>query len=266
MIGAAIGDVVGSRFEFQNHKDKDFALFTPRNKFTDDTVMTMAIAVAVMDHKEHNRPLGEAAVYWMRKIGQPYKKSGYGGRFSHWMYSENPEPYNSFGNGSAMRVSACGWAAESLEDAIRMSNEVTEVTHNHPYGMTGAAVTTAAIYLARTGKSKDEIKKYIEENFDYDLNFTTDEIRPTYRFNETCQGTVPVALVCFLESLDFEDCLRLSISVGGDSDTLAAIACSIAEAYYGVPWTMRLEVDKYLDKQFLDIIEKFEKMYPTRYL
>lgn len=266
MIGAVIGDVVGSRFEFRNHKDKEFPLFTQSCKCTDDTIMTAAIALAVMDHKEHNRPLDEAAVYWMRKVGQPFKKAGYGGRFAQWMYSENPRPYNSWGNGAAMRVSACAWAAESMQEALLMSDKVTGVTHNHPEGLKGAAATTAAIFLARQQKSKEEIKKYIEKTFSYFFDFTIDEIRPTYRFNETCQGTVPQALECFFESEDFEDCLRLAISVGGDSDTLAAIACSVAEAYYGVPWNLKLEVDKYLPLSILEILERFEQKYPCTYL
>lgn len=261
MIGAAIGDIVGSRFEFRNHKDKDFALFTEQNKFTDDTVMTAAIAVAVMAYKERNCPLGESAVYWMRKIGQPYKHCGYGGRFRAWMYHENPRPYNSYGNGAAMRVSACGWAANSLEEALDMAKQVTEVTHDHPEGIKGAQATAAAIYMARTGDFKSEIEDYITKQFGYDLDFTIDDIRPTYKFNETCQGTVPVALVCFLESNNFEDCLRLAISVGGDSDTLAAIACSIAEAYYGVSDEIRTKAESYLDKQFIDIIKEFEKKF-----
>ena len=266
MIGAVIGDIVGSRFEFHNHKSKEFPLFAANSHFTDDTVMTAAIALAVMDHKEHNRPLDEAAVYWMRKVGQPYKKAGYGGRFREWMYCDDPKPYNSWGNGAAMRVSACAWAAETMQEALIMSDKVTGVTHDHPQGLKGAAATTAAIFLSRQSKDKAEIKEFIEKHFEYDLSQTIDEIRPTYHFNETCQGTVPVAIQCFLESTDFEDCLRLAISVGGDSDTLAAIACSIAEAYYGVPWNLKLEADKRLPLQLLDILEKFEQKYPCTYL
>ncbi len=258
MIGAAIGDVAGSRFEFHNHKSKDFPLFTPNCHFTDDTVMTAAIAVAVMAHKEHNVPLDKMATLWMRKIGRDYPSAGYGGMFSGWLYSVNHEPYDSYGNGAAMRVSACGWAADSLSEALRMSNEVTKVTHNHPRGLEGAAMTTAAIYLCRQGKSKEAIREYIEGHSSYKFYQTIDEIRPLYCFDETCQGTVPVALQCFFESQDFVDCLRLAISVGGDSDTLAAIACSIAEAYYGVPLHVREEVNKYLPKSFRDIFEEFE--------
>ena len=260
MIGAIVGDVVGSRFEFHNHRDKEFPLFTNSCKVTDDSIMTTAIAIAVMDYKEHGRPLNEAAVHWMRRIGQPYKNAGYGGRFAQWMYSSNPKPYNSFGNGAAMRVSACAWAADTMADAIEMSDEVTKVTHNHPEGIKGARAITAAIFMARTGYSKDEIYEFIDQNY-YSLDKTVDKIRETLQFNETCQVTVPVAIQCFYESEDFEDCLRLAISVGGDSDTIAAIACSIAEAYYGVPENIREKVLTFVPQQLKDILFRFEEIY-----
>lgn len=260
MIGAIVGDVVGSRFEFHNHRDKEFPLFTNSCKVTDDSIMTTAIAIAVMDYKEHGRPLDEAAVHWMRRIGQPYKNAGYGGRFAQWMYSTKPKPYNSFGNGAAMRVSACAWAADTMADAMEMSDEVTKVTHNHPEGMKGARATTAAIFMARTGCSKDEIYEFIDQNY-YSLDKSVNKIRETLQFDETCQVTVPVAIQCFYESEDFEDCLRLAISVGGDSDTIAAIACSIAEAYYGVPQEIREKVLTFVPQQLKDILFRFEEIY-----
>lgn len=260
MIGAIVGDVVGSRFEFHNHRDKEFPLFTNSCKVTDDSIMTTAIAIAVMDYKEHGRPLDEAAVHWMRRIGQPYKNAGYGGRFAQWMYSSDPKPYNSFGNGAAMRVSACAWAADTMADAMEMSDEVTKVTHNHPEGIKGARAITAAIFMARTGCSKDEIYEFIDQNY-YSLNKSVNKIRETLQFDETCQVTVPVAIQCFYESEDFEDCLRLAISVGGDSDTIAAIACSIAEAYYGVPENIREKVLTFVPQQLKDILFRFEEIY-----
>lgn len=260
MIGAIVGDVVGSRFEFHNHRDKEFPLFTNSCKVTDDSIMTTAIAIAVMDYKEHGRPLDEAAVHWMRRIGQPYKNAGYGGRFAQWMYSSDPQPYGSFGNGAAMRVSACAWAADTMADAMEMSDEVTKVTHNHPEGIKGARAITAAIFMARTGCSKDEIYEFIDQNY-YSLNKSVNKIRETLQFDETCQGTVPVAIQCFYESEDFEDCLRLAISVGGDSDTIAAIACSIAEAYYGVPEEIREKVLTFVPQQLKDILFRFEEIY-----
>lgn len=260
MIGAIVGDVVGSRFEFHNHRDKEFPLFTNSCKVTDDSIMTTAIAIAVMDYKEHGRPLDEAAVHWMRRIGQPYKNAGYGGRFAQWMYSSDPQPYGSFGNGAAMRVSACAWAADTMADAMEMSDEVTKVTHNHPEGIKGARAITAAIFMARTGCSKDEIYEFIDQNY-YSLNKSVNKIRETLQFDETCQGTVPVAIQCFYESEDFEDCLRLAISVGGDSDTIAAIACSIAEAYYGIPEEIREKVLTFVPQQLKDILFRFEEIY-----
>lgn len=260
MIGAIVGDVVGSRFEYHNHRDKEFPLFTDSCKVTDDSIMTTAIAIAVMDYKEHGRPLDKAAVHWMRRIGQPYKNAGYGGKFAQWMYSSDPKPYNSFGNGAAMRVSACAWAADTMFDAIEMSDEVTKVTHNHPEGIKGARAVTAAIFMARTGCSKDEIYEFIDQNY-YSLDKSVNKIRETLQFDETCQVTVPVAIQCFYESEDFEDCLRLAISVGGDSDTIAAIACSIAEAYYGVPENIREKVLTFVPQQLKDILFRFEEIY-----
>lgn len=260
MIGAIVGDVVGSRFEYHNHRDKEFPLFTDSCKVTDDSIMTTAIAIAVMDYKEHGRPLDKAAVHWMRRIGQPYKNAGYGGSFAQWMYSSDPKPYNSFGNGAAMRVSACAWAADTMSDAMEMSDEVTKVTHNHPEGIKGARAVTAAIFMARTGCSKDEIYEFIDQNY-YSLDKSVNKIRETLQFDETCQVAVPVAIQCFYESEDFEDCLRLAISVGGDSDTIAAIACSIAEAYYGVPENIREKVLTFVPQQLKDILFRFEEIY-----
>ena len=261
MIGAVIGDVVGSRFEFNNHRSKEFELFTKECEATDDSIMTIAIAKAVLESKKKQSNLSKEAVRCMQEIGRRYPRCGYGSRFLEWMFSENPQPYNSFGNGAAMRVSSCGFAAETLQEALKMSDEVTAVTHNHPEGIKGARATTAAIFLARTGMPKSTIKEHIEKEYGYRFDFTIDEIRSTYQFNETCQETVPQALEAFFESTSFEDTLRTAISVGGDSDTLAAIACSIAEAYYGVPKELYEKAVSYLNNQLITILKEFEIEY-----
>ena len=231
MLGAIIGDIVGSRFEWNNHRDKDFELFTNGCFPTDDSIMSLAIAKAIIVSKPDFSDLSDNAVKCMQSIGRNYPDCGYGGRFYGWMFSDDPRPYNSYGNGSAMRVSAAGFVARSLEEAKLLSKLVTEVTHNHPEGIKGAEATAVAIYMAKTGSSIFEIKDYINENY-YPMNFTLDEIRDTYRFNETCQDTIPQALQAFFESSGFEDAIRNAISIGGDSDTLAAICGSVAEAYY----------------------------------
>ena len=257
MIGAIIGDIVGSRFEWNNCRSKDFELFTSKCFATDDSIMTLAIGKALMESQPDWSDLGEQAVRWMQEVGRPYPHCGYGGRFRDWMYSSNPKPYNSFGNGAAMRVSACGLVAGSLEEAKQLSKAVTEVTHNHPEGLKGAEAATVAIYMARTGCSMEEIRAVIDRAY-YPMNFTLDEIRDTYEFNETCQNTVPQALMAFFESTSFEDAIRNAISVGGDSDTLASITGGIAEAYYGVPEEIRAKAIGYLDRRLKEILDLFE--------
>lgn len=256
MIGAIIGDIVGSRFEWNNIKTKDFELFTAGCFFTDDSVMTIAVADALIRANGNIDVLSEYAVESMQLIGRPFPDCGYGGSFYHWMYSDNPKPYGSYGNGAAMRVSACGFAAKSLEEAKALSKAVTEVTHNHPEGIKGAEATAVSIYLARSGCSIEEIQQHISTKY-YPMDFTLDEIRDTYEFNETCQDTVPQALKAFFESLDFEDAIRNAISIGGDSDTLAAITGGIAEAYYGVPQDIKDKALEYLDEDLLQIVNRF---------
>lgn len=257
MIGAIIGDIVGSRFEWNNHRSKDFELFTRECFATDDSIMTLAIGKALVESKNDWSDLGEQAVRCMQEVGRPYPRCGYGGRFWDWMYSDHPKPYNSFGNGAAMRVSACGFVARSLEEAKALSKAVTEVTHNHPEGLKGAEATVVAIYMARTGSTIEEIRDVIDQEY-YPINFTLDEIRDTYAFNETCQDTVPQALEAFFESNSFEDAIRNAISVGGDSDTLAAITGGIAEAYYGVPADLKEKAKTFLDNRLLEILTKYE--------
>ncbi len=257
MIGAIVGDIVGSRYEFHNIKSKEFKLFTEDCRPTDDSIMTLAVAMALLSCGGDYSRLGGKAVYWMRKIGQDYPYCGYGGGFRRWLYSDDPRPYKSYGNGAAMRVSPCGFIAKSLDEAKSLSKAVTEVTHDHPEGIKGAEAVTAAVYLARTGKSQREIREVIQEEY-YPLDFTLDGIRGSYRFNESCQGTVPQAIEAFLESTGFEDAIRNAISIGGDSDTMAAITGGIAEAYYGVPDAIRQEAETFLDPELKAILHEFE--------
>lgn len=263
MIGAIIGDIVGSRFEWNNHRSKDFDLLPHQCFFTDDSVMSLAVCDALMRCRPDFSDLSEQAVHSMQEIGRPYPNCGYGGAFHKWMYSDNPHPYNSYGNGAAMRVSGCGYVGKSLEEVRLLSKAVTEVTHNHPEGIKGAEATAVAVYLARTGKSLVEIQDYITKNY-YPIDFTLNSIRDSYRFNETCQNTVPQALEAFFESTDFEDAIRNAISIGGDSDTLAAITGAIAEAYYGVPVSIRKLALTFLDKRLLKILMDFESFYPAK--
>lgn len=236
MLGAIIGDLVGSRFEWNNIKTKDFDFLTYKCFATDDSVMTLALAKAILESAPDYSNLSQKSVEYMQSIGRNYPGCGYGTAFSKWVFSDDPHPYNSFGNGAAMRVSAAGFAASSLEEAKLLSRKITEVTHNHPEGLKGAEATAAAIYMARTGSSILEIRDYIEQNY-YLLNFTLDGIRSTYRFNETCQDTVPQALMAFFESTGFEDAIRNAISIGGDSDTLAAICGGVSEPTMVFRWT-----------------------------
>ena len=247
MYGALIGDIAGSRFEWNNIRHKNFKLFTNDCFFTDDSVMTIAVAKALHESKDNGyEELEDNLIYWMHEIGMKYPYCGYGGRFYSWMMEYETKPYNSFGNGAGMRTAECGWIAVSLDECLSLAKRCAAVTHDHPEGIKGAQAISAAIYLARTGSSIDEIREYIEENF-YPLGFTLDEIRPYYRFNETCQDSCPQAIEAFLESENFEDAVKNAISIGGDSDTLAAMTGSIAEAYYGIEPELIEKTDKYLD-------------------
>ena len=260
LYGAILGDIVGSLYEFNNYKAKDFPLFSKKSHFTDDTVMTLAVAKGFLDaDKEDDDSIRSNIVESMTDFALIYPCAGYGGRFYQFLFSKNPRPYNSYGNGSAMRVSAAAWFYDDLESVIHAAKLSAEVSHNHLEGIKGAQATAAAIFLARKGYSKKEIKEYIEMNFGYALNFTLDEIRPVYEFDETCQGTVPQAIQAFLESTDFEDAIRNAISIGGDSDTLAAIAGSIAEAYYGVQEQLKEQAKSYLTEDLLEVLYDFER-------
>ena len=263
MIGAILGDIVGSIYEFDNIKTKEFELFDKECFFTDDSVMTIAIAEALMQTEEINEEnledFKENLITVMHEIGVKYPDCGYGGHFLVWILRNKREPYNSFGNGSAMRVSAVGWYAKTLEEAELIARATAEVSHNHPEGIKGAVATAGAVFLARTGATMGELRDYISKY--YTIDFTIDEIRPIYDYDITCQGTVPQAMQAFFESTNFEDAIRNAISIGGDSDTLAAITGAVAEAYYGIPDDLKETTLSYLDERLLDITERFEDIY-----
>ena len=260
MYGAISGDMIGAPYEFdRSPKTKDFPLFSRLSGFTDDSVMTVAVAEALMDaFGQDDEAVKTALVQSMKKWGMRYPGAGYGGRFYHWLFSDQTEPYNSFGNGSAMRVSSAGWLCDTLDETRHMARLTAEVTHNHPEGIKGAETTASAIYLARTGRSKEEIKAYLIREFGYDLSRTCDEIRPTYFHVESCQQTVPEAITAFLEGIDFEDVIRTAVSLGGDCDTLTCIAGGMAEAFFGMPEFIKEEVRKRLPADMLKVCSRFE--------
>lgn len=268
MIGAIIGDIAGSTYEFHSIKTMDFPLFAPGSSYTDDSLMSIAVASALMQTGESHDGFKSHAVTSMRQIATKYPcpMGGYGGRFRHWLVSPNLRPYGSFGNGSAMRVSPCGDVAATLDEALALAKQSAEVTHSHPEGIKGAQAVAAAIVLARTGESRDGIRSYIEQHF-YPLHQTVDEIRPRYRFDETCQGTVPQAITAFLESVSFEDALRTAVSLGGDCDTLTDITCAIAWPFYarnGLDDTMvrlRDEALALLHDDLREIVTRWEERY-----
>lgn len=247
MLGAIIGDIVGSIYEFESFKMKSFPLFSTGCQLTDDSLMTMAVGLACATADTKNEAEFKATLCaLMREIGRQYPEAGYGGNFYDWLMSDTMGPYGSYGNGSAMRVSPVAYAEDTLEDVERLARWSAEVTHDHPEGIRGAQAVAAAIFLAGEGKTKDEIRTYIEEKY-YDLDFTLDGIRPSYCFDVTCQGSVPQAIECFLESENFEDAVRNAVSLGGDGDTIAAMAGAIAEAYYGIPDELAEKAVEYMD-------------------
>ena len=261
MYGAIIGDIVGSPYEFdESPKKKDFPLFIRRSRYTDDSMMTVAVAEALMDTLEaSDSERRKALIDSMQKWGQRYPDAGYGGSFYRWIFSDNPKPYNSWGNGSAMRVSSAGWLYDTLEKTQEAAKDTAAVTHNHPEGIKGAVAAASVIWLARNGRSKQEIRKYVEDHF-YPLDKTCDEIRPKYHFDVSCQGTVPQAITAFLEGESFEDVIRTAVSLGGDCDTLTCIAGGMAEAMYGVPEELKQDCRKRLEPDMIRVLERFEKL------
>lgn len=268
MIGAIIGDIVGSTYEFRNIKTKEFPLMAPGSNYTDDSLMTIAVASALMRASDRGNGFQTDVVISMRRIASKYPcpKGGYGSRFQRWLVASEPKPYGSFGNGSAMRVSPCGEIATSMDMALELAKQSAEVTHNHPEGIKGAQAVAAAIYLARSGECKAGIRRYIEHNF-YRLDKTVDEIRPGYSFDETCQGTVPQAITAFLESESFEDAVRTAVSLGGDCDTLTDITCAIAWPFYardGIDETMaklRERALSLLHDELREVVIKWDNCY-----
>lgn len=258
MLGSIIGDIIGSTYEFKNANRYDFEPFPTGSGFTDDTVLTIAVADAILTKRDYAETLKEYSLN--------YPGRGYGTWFSQWIYMENPKPYNSYGNGSAMRVSPVGWAFDTLGETLKEAEKSSAVTHSHPEGKKGAKVVAAAIFLARTGHDKKEIKKFIEKSYHYNLGRTLAEIRPFYSFNETCQKTVPEALLCFLESENFEDAIRKAIWLGGDSDTLACITGGIAEAYYReMPREWIDKSVRLLDDKLKETVDRFRDKYIIPY-
>ena len=261
IIGAIAGDVIGSAYEFNPTRDHDFELFTPKSTFTDDTVLTMANALWLLEDEQHTP---ERLVSIMLDMCRKYPDRGYGGRFACWIHDSNPRPYDSIGNGSAMRVSPVGYYANSLDEALALAKVSAEVTHNHPEGIKGAQATAAAIFLARQGKTKQEIRDYVEKTLGYDLSRTLEEIRPTFTFDETCQRTVPEAITCFMEGKDYEDVVRLSVALAGDADTIAAIAGSISSAIDEVPNEISQPVIALLSDEFCTTLLRFNELVAKR--
>lgn len=264
MIGSIIGDIVGSVYEFtpNNIKTKQFEFFNPNGSYTDDSILTFATA----DWLLHG---GEVAHYYS-KYGEryPWPMGGYGGGFKLWLVrsirQQDYRPYNSCGNGSAMRVGPVGWAFDTIEEILAKAKESAECTHNHPEGIKGAQATALAIMMARHGCDRNEIRSEIEKRFEYDLQFTCEQIRPTYTWGGTCQDSVPQAIVAFLDGEDYEDSIRNAISIGGDSDTIGCITGSIAEAYFGVPADLRNSAKNYLPEEFQSIISEFENKFGNK--
>lgn len=258
MIGAIIGDVVGSGYEFNNTKTQDFELFTSRSSFTDDSVCT----IAFMDFLLHAKVRDEkTAVEYLQRWTRKYPNAGYGGRFHSWVHSDEPRPYGSYGNGAAMRISAVAYVAKNLKELEKLSNLFTEITHDHPEGMKGALVVATCIFMALHGKSKVEIAKYAIDQYHLIGHLDYDELVKSYTFDSTCQGSVPQAIFCFLISNSFEECLRKTVGIGGDCDTTSAISCAIAEARYSIPDEIVKQVRTKLDSGMLEIIDEFKEKY-----
>ncbi len=264
MLGAILGDIIGSPYEFnRGKKTKDFPMFSLLSRFTDDSVMTVAVADACLklDTAMTDDEIRKIFTESMQRLGRRHPLAGYGSRFTGWLMSFNPRPYNSFGNGSAMRVSPVGFAYNDIDTVRRIARLSADVTHNHPEGIKGAESVASAIFMARCGKTKSEIKEYIIKEFSYDLSRSCNEIRPGYKHVESCQETVPEAITAFMEGENFEDVIRTAVSLGGDCDTLTAIAGSMAEAFYGIPEDMKTEGLKRLSPDLREITEIFLKKY-----
>ena len=258
MLGAIAGDIIGSFYEHSRLKIYNFDLFHKRSKFTDDTVMTIAVAHWLAHYDEYGLTK-EQLITSMQEFGRKYPRAGYGYNFKKWLNSEDSQSYNSWGNGAAMRVSPVGLYAENLDEALDLTKRTAEVSHNHPEGIKGAQAVAVAVWMAKNGHAKEEIRDYITEKFNYDLTHTIDEIRPIYQWNISCQGSVPESIICFLEDKDFVDVVRLAVSLGGDADTMACIAGSIAACIYSIPEQIAIECEKRLPTDLLKIMRDFER-------
>ncbi len=255
MLGAIAGDIIGSAYEWERTKSYAFELFAPESTFTDDTVLTVAVADCILHGKDYTATF--------REYGRGYPYAGWGGMFFKWLFSDDAGPYNSFGNGSAMRVSPIGFAFDTLDEVLAEAERSAEVSHNHPEGIKGARAIASCIFLSRQGDSKAEIKSFVERQFGYDLSRTLDDIRPSCRFDVTCQGSVPEAIIAFLESTDYEDAVRKAVSLGGDADTMACITGGIAHAYYRViPDNIITEARRRLPDDLLAVTDEFETRFP----
>lgn len=260
MLGALIGDIAGSPYEWSNCKSKEFPLLEPRCRMTDDSVMTAAVASAVlMGDLDNLDTFRQNVIAEMRRLGNLFPGLGYGPRFEKWLKAEDPRPYHSLGNGSAMRVSPVAWAAESLSQCLALAKASAEVTHDHPDGIAGACCVAGAVYLARMGEDKAAIRDHVTRY--YPLNFTLDEIRDDYQFDVSCAGSVPQAMEAFLEAADFEDAIRGAVSVGGDSDTIACMAGAVAAAFYGIPRDIREKALPFLEGEVRNIFDRFIQVY-----
>lgn len=260
MLGAIAGDIIGSVYEGKNFKTKDFPLFNRQCRFTDDTVLTVAVADVILN--AGRSPVSSQYIDQLKLYYRHYPYAGYGRNFREWANSNRREPYNSLSNGAAMRVSPIGFAFNDLDTVLEQAQISAEITHNHPEGIKGAQATAAAIFLGRTGHDKGKIHSYIQNTFDYDLERTLEQIRPTYQYDPTCQGSVPQAIIAFLESQNFEDALRNAVSIGGDSDTIACITGSIAQAYYGgVPKAIAQSTLSHLNQHLSTVTETFMFQY-----
>jgi len=253
MIGAVVGDIVGSTYEFSPVKTKDFKLFPKNSRFTDDTVLTMAIAKSILDNEEYLKNIVE--------FGLKYPNAGYGGFFRKWLREKEHKPYNSWGNGSAMRVSPIGFAFDTKERVLKEAKKSAQITHNHPEGIKGAKAVAVAIFMAKKGATKTQIRDEIAKEFKYNLNRSVEEIRKNYSFEVSCQKSVPESIICFLDSNSFEDAIRNAISLGGDADTMASISGAIAEAFYGVPKDLKKRAYEFLPDEFIEILERFKARY-----
>ncbi|NLE90478.1 MAG: ADP-ribosylglycohydrolase family protein [Dehalococcoidales bacterium] len=254
MLGAIAGDIIGSSREFKPVKTTEFPLFTDDSTFTDDSVLTIAIADCILNNGQYE--------CYLKEYGRKFPGAGYGERFSKWLVSNSYQPYNSFGNGSAMRVSPAGFALDTIEEVLTHAKASAIVTHNHPEGIKGAQAVAAAVFMAKGGCSKDDIRQFIQSKFSYNLSQKLDDIRPNYSFDVTCQGSVPQSIIAFLESENYEDAVRKAISLGGDADTMACITGGIAEAYYGeVPKSIAVEVRRLLDIRLMDVVDEFYESF-----